>query len=247
MEKVNPRIKKLEFLLKQMGKIHLRDAAEILNVSEMTIRRDLSVYTGSISLLGGYIVKEPGQDEHRYFIHQHQTKNIAEKMYIGKLAAELIKDGDVVFFDCGSTIPYIASQIDSSIKFTALCCSLNTFMVLQENLNCELILCGGRYSRNNSVFSALGVGAELGLICPSKAFISAAGVDLKKGVTCFDFDEAKIKAMVMEKSQQNILVFDHSKLEQVQCAYIGKIEQFDLLISDQALSSSMDKLPPIMC
>ncbi|SUU38722.1 DNA-binding transcriptional repressor SrlR [Actinobacillus seminis] len=109
----------------------------------MTIRRDLNVYTGSISLLGGYIIKEPGQDEHHYFIHQHQTKNIAEKMYIGKLAAELIKDGDVVFFYCGSTIPYIASQIDSSIKFTALCCSINTFMVLQENLNCELILCGG--------------------------------------------------------------------------------------------------------
>lgn len=93
----------------------------------------------------------------------------------------------------------------------------------------------------------MGASFELGLICPTKAFISAAGVSLKKGVTCFDFDEAKIKAMVMEKSQQNILVFDHSKLEHIQRAYIGKIEQFDLLISDKAISSSLDKLPPIIC
>lgn len=50
---------KIRLLLKQMDKIHLRDAATILNVSEMTIRRDLASDTGSVVLLGGYIVKNP--------------------------------------------------------------------------------------------------------------------------------------------------------------------------------------------
>ncbi len=141
--KTNSRIQKLEFLLKQMDKIHLRDAAEILNVSEMTIRRDLGTEPGSLVLLGGYIVKDPQHlNENSYFILEQQNKNIVQKMQIGKLAAEQIKEGDVVFFDCGSTIPFIASQISDSLQFTALCCSINTFMVLQEKRQCNLILCG---------------------------------------------------------------------------------------------------------
>lgn len=79
--KTNSRIQKLEFLLKQMDKIHLRDAAEILNVSEMTIRRDLGTEPGSLVLLGGYIVKDPQHlNENSYFILEQQNKNIVQKM-----------------------------------------------------------------------------------------------------------------------------------------------------------------------
>ncbi|TNH07250.1 DNA-binding transcriptional repressor DeoR [Testudinibacter sp. TR-2022] len=234
--KVNARIQQLEFLLKQMDKIHLRDAAGILNVSEMTIRRDLSTEHGTLVLLGGYIVKDPQRfHENGYFIFEQQSKNIAQKMQIGKLAAEQVKEGDVVFFDCGSTIPFIASQIHDSLNFTALCCSINTFMILQEKSQCNLILCGGRYSRDNSFLDSITLQNELDAVCPTKAFISAAGVHHQKGVTCFSFAEAKVKARAIQKSQQNILVFDDSKIDKIQQAYIGELNQFDLLICNQAL------------
>ncbi|MDO5054249.1 MAG: DeoR family transcriptional regulator, partial [Pasteurella oralis] len=88
MDKMNSRIQKLEFLLKQMDKIHLREAAEILKVSEMTIRRDLSSCASSIILLGGYIVKDPKkQGNKQYQIFEHQGKNTAEKMQLAKIAA----------------------------------------------------------------------------------------------------------------------------------------------------------------
>ncbi len=236
-KKSNPRIQKLAFLLKQMDKIHLRDAADILNVSEMTIRRDLNGDTdASVVLLGGYIVSNPQQNpDKRYLIAEQQTKNIAAKMHLGALAAPLVQDGDVVFFDCGSTIPFIISQINNGIKFTALCCSLNTFMALQDKPNCEVILCGGHYSRHNSFFNPLHLSGELDRICTTKAFISAAGVDIKQGVTCFNFDEAKIKAKAMAKTQQAILAFDHTKLHKVRQAYIGELGQFDLIVSDHTL------------
>ncbi|SUB37330.1 DeoR family transcriptional regulator [Pasteurella multocida] len=44
--------------------------------------------------------------------------------------------------------------------------------------------------------------SELDMICTNKAFISAAGVAIQQGVTCFNFDEAKAKQRVMEKTQQ---------------------------------------------
>lgn len=240
-KKPNPRIQKLEFLLTQMDKIHLREAAEILNVSEMTIRRDLNSGSGSITLLGGYIVKESYLNgKHAYQIFEQETKHIMQKMQVGKLAATLIQEGDIVFFDCGSTIPFVASQIDPAINFTALCCSINVFLTLQENLNCNVILAGGNYSRHNAFLTPLTLYNELDAVCTDKAFISAAGVDVQQGVTCFNFDEAKTKQKAMAKTRQSILVFDHSKINKVQQAYIGKLTEFDELICDQALPAEFN-------
>lgn len=247
-KKIQSRIQKLEFLLKQMDKIHLRDAADILGVSEMTIRRDLNAYTGSVVLLGGYVVKNPQlRSENSYFIFEQETKHIAEKMQIGKIGAGLVKEGDVIFFDCGSTIPFLASQIDPAVKFTALCCSINTFLVLQEKPHCELILCGGIYSRHNSFLTSLQNQNELDQICTTKAFISAAGVDSQQGVTCFDFNEAKTKQKAMAKSKQNILIFDHLKINKVQQAYVSDLNRFSLLICDQPLPADfIGELPPLL-
>ncbi|WGE31740.1 DNA-binding transcriptional repressor DeoR [Actinobacillus genomosp. 2] len=240
--KIQSRIQRLEFLLKKMDKVHLRDAADILNVSEMTIRRDINASAGSIVLLGGYIVRDPQKtNEANYQIFEQETKHIAEKMQIGSLAAKLVEDGDIVFFDCGSTIPFIASQIDPSVTFTAICCSINTFMVLQEKPNCQVILCGGNYSRHNSFMTPIQLTNELDVICTTKAFISAAGIDLKKGITCFNFEEAKTKQKAIAKTQQAILVFDHSKLHKIQKAYVGDFSQFDLCISDQELPEDFSK------
>lgn len=236
--KTQQRIKNLEFLLKSMSSIKLKDAANILNVSEMTLRRDLNMTPCPVILLGGHIVKNPEKNnENNYLIFEQETKNLKEKMEIGKIAASLIEEGDIVFFDCGSTIPFIASQINPEIKFTALCCSLNTFSVLQTKDNCELILCGGIYSNNNSFFNPLNH-SELDSILTTKAFISAAGISEKYGVSCFNFNEAKVKQKAMQKSKKNILVFDHLKLNQTKKAYISDINEFDILICDTQLPTN---------
>ena len=66
VKKQQSRVQKLEFLLKQMDKIHLRDAAEMLDVSEMTLRRDLSNDSSNVVLLGGYIVMNPQKIGNNY-------------------------------------------------------------------------------------------------------------------------------------------------------------------------------------
>lgn len=239
MDKLNSRVQKLELLLRQMDKIHLREAAEMLKVSEMTIRRDLSVGSGPVQLLGGYIVRNPqGRGRLDYHIFEHQGKNIAEKMRVGKDAAALVQEGDVVFFDCGSTIPFVASQIDPSIKFTALCCSINVFLALKDKPNCDLILSGGRYSRHNAFLNPIQRTSELDALCTTKAFISAAGIHIKYGVTCFNFEEAKAKQLALDKTQQSILVIDHSKFGVVEQAYIANLADFDFVVCDKDIPKS---------
>ncbi|WP_373100029.1 MULTISPECIES: DNA-binding transcriptional repressor DeoR [Pasteurellaceae] len=235
-KKTQLRVQKLEFLLTQTDKIHLRNAAELLNVSEMTIRRDVNAENSNMSLIGGYILKQnPDQPQLSHLLSQRQTKNVLEKVHIGKLAANLIEDGDTVFFDGGSTIPFIASQIPDTVRFTALCCSINTFLILREKPNCKIYLCGGCYSQDDLFINPVQNPNLLDLICTTKAFISASGVDKNLGLTCFRLDEAQIKHKAMAKTAQKILIFDHSKFNQVQQAYFGELNDFDVVICNQPL------------
>lgn len=241
-KKTQLRVQKLESLLAQTDKIHLRNAAELLNVSEMTIRRDVSAENSNISLIGGYLLKNTqNPPQFNQLLSQRQTKNVLEKVHIGKIAAGLVQDGDTIFFDGGSTIPFIASQIPNSLRFTAICCSINTFLILREKPNCKIYLCGGSYSQDDLFLNPIQTPNLLDLICTSKAFISASGVDQNLGLTCFRLDEAQIKQKAMAKTAEKILIFDHSKFNQVQQAYFGELKDFDRIICDQPLPAEFVK------
>lgn len=92
------RINKLTQALKRSDKIHLKDAANLLRVSEMTIRRDLSAEPTAVILLGGYVVMDPkSNNANNYFVSDQQAKQVEEKRRIGQLAARLIAENDTVF------------------------------------------------------------------------------------------------------------------------------------------------------
>jgi DeoR family transcriptional regulator, deoxyribose operon repressor len=228
------RINDLIQILKKTDKIHLKEAAKLLAVSEMTIRRDLNNIPTSLTVLGGYIVSEFRHQATQYFVSDQQDKQVNEKLHIAKLASKFVFANDTVFFDCGTTIPFIINAIDDEITFTAICYSLNAFLALQNKPNCKTILCGGYYRVNNAIFTAIGQHCQLNSICPNKAFISAAGVDISRGVTCYHFDELDMKLQAMKQSDQRILIADHTKFSQVKPALISELTLFNQIITDKA-------------
>ena len=72
--------------LKRSDKLHLKDAAALLGVSEMTIRRDLNNHSAPVVLLGGYIVLEPRSASH-YLLSDQKSRLVEEKRRAAKLAA----------------------------------------------------------------------------------------------------------------------------------------------------------------
>ncbi|PVZ87171.1 DNA-binding transcriptional repressor DeoR [Serratia sp. S1B] len=228
------RINQLTQALKRADKIHLKEAAILLGVSEMTIRRDLSSEPATIVLLGGYIVADPRiNNVSQYLVSDQQNRQVTEKQRIGVLAAPLINENDTVFFDCGTTTPAIINAIDDTLPFTAICYSLNTFLVLQQKPHCKVILCSGEFKPNNAIFAAVGQHNELDHICPTIAFISAAGVSLEHGATCYNFDELPMKHKALARAQQKILVADHCKFAHTKPACIGPLTLFDRVITDR--------------
>ncbi len=107
------RISQLIQALKRSDKLHLKEAASLLGVSEMTIRRDLNGHSGPVVLLGGYIVLEPRSATH-YLLSDQKTRLVEEKRRAARHAAALLEAHQMAFFDCGTTTPWIIDAIDDA-------------------------------------------------------------------------------------------------------------------------------------
>lgn len=226
------RISQLIQALKRSDKLHLKEAATLLGVSEMTIRRDLNGHNGPVVLLGGYIVLEPRRATH-YLLSDQKTRLVDEKRRAARHAAKLLEPHQMAFFDCGTTTPWIIDAIDSALPFTGVCYSLNTFLSLQEKPQCRAILCGGEFHASNAIFKPLSLQDTLNHLCPDIAFYSAAGVDGEQGATCFNLEELTVKHWAMKSARYHVLVVDHSKFGKVRPARMGDLSQFDVIASDE--------------
>lgn len=221
--------------------VHLRDMAGLLGVSEMTVRRDLVDNAHGLRLLGGHVTRS-GAPEPDYQVAEQDQRNIAEKRQIGVLAARLVRPGDTIFIDCGTTTPFIIDALPEELEFTALCNSLNVLLKLQQKPNCTVILCGGILDRRNMVFESR---AEAGIIDGIRvawAFISAAGVNAAHGVTCYNLNEVEVKRRVMARAQTCVLVADHTKFEQVRAAHFADLADFQRVISDAGLTPAQQQM-----
>ncbi|WP_054688174.1 DNA-binding transcriptional repressor DeoR [Pantoea stewartii] len=235
------RLRKLALALKRTDKLHLKDAARLLDVSEMTIRRDLSEPTSSVVLLGGYIVSDPRSQPGHYFVSDQHGQNATRKQQLAQAAAGLIGENDTVFFDCGTTLPYVVDAIPDALPFTAICCAMNTFLALKEKPACHVILSGGEFHADNALFTPVGGQCILDDLCPDLAFISAAGVSHDQGATCYNLNELPMKHHAMRRARHRILVADSSKYGKVLPARIGALSRFDLLVSDSAPDATLSQ------
>ncbi|MGV8920529.1 MAG: DNA-binding transcriptional repressor DeoR [Pseudomonas sp.] len=234
--KKSERIKLILQALQDQKAIHLREMAALLDVSEMTLRRDLGRHTDLFRLLGGHITRAfDGNDSADYRVTEQDTRHVEEKRRIGKLAAAVIQPGDTVFFDCGTTIPFVVDFIPDELEFTAVCNSLNVLLKLQQKPNCNIVLCGGTFHRKNQVFENR---AETGILDGVRltwAFLSAAGVSQQYGVTCFNLNEVEVKQKVLRQSRQCLLLADHSKFDVVRTAHFASLEDFQFVVSDKKI------------
>ncbi|HGN1706769.1 TPA: DeoR family transcriptional regulator [Providencia rettgeri] len=243
--KQKERLRRLSECLKRSGRIHLKEAARILEVSEMTIRRDLSADTEGpipMSLLGGYIVSVTQPANLRTQEPQADifTPDQTAELYIPNLAASMVTEDDVIFFDNGIEMATLISLIPEEINFTGICYSHNVFLALSQKKNATALLCGGEYHPKSDSFYNPSLPSLLDSINPKKAFISAAGVHGYFGVTCYNLDDLPMKKKAMEKSIRKILLAPYNLFDEVATANMGELSQFDVIVTNRQLSDEYE-------
>ena len=226
------RIDALAEALSGPGVLHLKEAARVLGVSEMTVRRDVAGVPDRFSCLGGYIV--PRTAEGAYVMAQEQGAHSAAKDAVCALAAGTIEDGDTIFVDCGTTMPHLARHIAPGLAVTVVCYALNIAVPFSLLPNVRLLLLGGLYNPSSASFSVDDGLATLDRLGLNRAFISAGGAHAEKGVSCSNFHEIGVKRAVLRRAVHRTLVVDGSKLGKVRPAHFADLDAFDALITTDA-------------
>ena len=226
------RIDALAEALSGPGVLHLKEAARVLGVSEMTVRRDVAGVPDRFSYLGGYIV--PRTAEGPYVMTEEQGARSADKATVCARAAEMIEDGDTVFIDCGTTTPYLARHLPPGLSVTVVCYALNVAVPFSTMSNVRLIVLGGLYNASSASFSVEDGLATLDRLGINKAFVSAGGVHAERGVSCSNFHEIAVKQAVLRRALHRSLLVDGSKLGKVRPAPFADLDAFDVIVTTDA-------------
>lgn len=231
------RLNALASALAQRGVVRLREAAAMLGVSEMTVRRDVAAGADRFAYLGGHIVSAGDIGVPAGYVLDREVDSHARaKAAACAAAVPLIGEDETIFIDCGSTLIHLAAQIPDELRITAICYSLNIAEILSRKPNVRMILLGGVYHPASASFASVDGLETLGKIGINKAFISAGGVDVERGVSCSQFHEVPVKQKAMAGAIERHLVVDASKLGKVRPAYFAKIDAFDTLITEDGVS-----------
>jgi DeoR family transcriptional regulator, fructose operon transcriptional repressor len=224
-------------LLKERGYCSVVEMSQLLNVSPMTIRRDLHMlhetqivevtYGGARFIASKRI--EPDFDIRR---HEH----LAEKQAIGKLAAELfIEEGDVIGIDSGSTTLEIARNLPN-MPLTIVTHSLAAANVVAQNRQYSLIVLGGVLQHEANCLSGPQAIAALHTLYINKLFLSTSGLLLLDGLSCNNLSDAEVKQALISASRRTILCMDSSKVGRAYLARFAPLNAIDTLITDNNIS-----------
>ena len=240
------RIKNIVNLLNQSAELTVKEIAEMMRVSDMTVRRDLNELESKGTIRrthGGAQLLDPASSVRDPYILGEQTLlHAREKNLIGMKAASLVKPHETLFFDSGSTTPFVAKHLDPELPITVLCYTFTNALEFYPRKNANLILLGGFFHRDSNIFHSVENRALVRNIRADKAFISTGGLDAELGLTTFFYYEADIKREMIHSARQIILVADSTKFGKISVAHFAGLDEIDTIVTDDGIAEEHRKI-----
>src|SRR6187401_409 len=212
-----------EFILREIN-LHNRvltsDLCEVINVSEDTIRRDLSELAET-----GDIIKVHGGALSKSFHVSFQTNGVYShdnKKMIAQKAVRLIRDGMFILTTGGTTILELAKALPQHLRATFFTGSLPAAMEYIHHPNIEVIFIGDRISKNTKIKQ---INAD---IC----FLGINAIDAEHGLTDNDWDVVQVKKAMIQSSKKVVALTIAEKINSQQKLKIGDLDVLDIMITE---------------
>ncbi|WP_340617642.1 DeoR/GlpR family DNA-binding transcription regulator [Xenorhabdus entomophaga] len=215
---------------------------EMMSVSHMTVRRDIRILEEEgkvISIAGGIQLNDALRQElpwnEKALIH-HKNKRA-----IGRYAASLVEDGQVVYLDAGTTTFEIAQVLAERFNLTII---TNDFSIIQYLMNkpqLNLFHTGGQVDKRN--YSSVGNSAAMVLrtLNVDIAFISTSSWDLEHGISTPHEEKVLVKQALLEISRRKILISDSSKYGKYGMFRVCPLSNLNDIVCDGQLSISVQQ------
>jgi DeoR/GlpR family transcriptional regulator of sugar metabolism len=229
-----------ELIVQQLHREHVVYVTELsrsFGVSEVSIRRDLEQMArhGLLERVhgGAVAVRAGGTGE----LPPVPISHLDEKRRIGRAAAALVRPGERVLFDSGTTVLEVARMLGSDQigpgNLTAITCSLPIVQELGHRLGIHLLLLGGIYLSEYRVVVGPQTIENLRGLHADKVFLGTDGLTLDHGVTTANILEAEVDRAMVRAAAQVIVVADSSKIGCVGLTSISLLNKIDVLVTDQ--------------
>lgn len=239
--KIEERQNRILAILRAMQReIRVEELAEMMDVSSLTIRRDLDQLSSDKTIIrthGGCLSVGRAALETEY--HKKVGLNFDLKQAIGREASTLLEDGDSLLLNDGSTTFHLATHLGSDKKLTVFTNSLAMITEISRFSNVQLFILGGKYSDTSYSLRGSLLEQVLENYTFDKVFLGADAIDEKGRCMVSTTEEARLTRFMLDSGRMKILLADHTKTSaDGHCAY-GSLSDFDIWITTHGLDRSI--------
>ncbi|PBB35767.1 DeoR/GlpR family DNA-binding transcription regulator [Mesorhizobium sp. WSM3868] len=215
------------------GKVLAGELASRFGVSEDTVRRDLRELAKAGQLrrvYGGAVAPAPFAAA---TISERARHAPEEKLRLAKAAVGMLRSGQALFIDGGTTNEAIARAIPRDIELTVATNSLGVASALADLPLVELIVLGGRYVRDLGTCVGGDTLAAVAQLGADMFFLGSCGLDASRGVTAFDSAEAEVKRAMARNSAGIVIAVTNDKLATAAPYRVAAPEAISHLVVDK--------------
>jgi len=229
-----------ELIVEELARDHMVKVSELserFGISEVSIRRDLNLLEqhGLLKRVHGGAVVPPSISLEQSYSARMRL-HVDEKERIGRAAAEMIREGDRIIFDSGTTVLQVARKISGDLlnsgNLSVITASLPIVHELGHWKGVHLILLGGIYLPDYEVCVGPQTMKNLNGLHADKMFLGTDGLTLSHGHTSANVLEAQVVQAMIEHASEIITVADSSKIGAIGLTAIIPLNKIDKLITD---------------
>lgn len=220
-------------LLQQQERLSLNDVCELFSISVATARRDFEALaeTGKVRRVhGGVVPLQRALPESP--ILQRQLEQQDEKRRIGRLAAELVKDGETIVLTGGTTTLEVAHCLKDREKLTVITNSLPIANALADTPQISMVVLGGVFRHSEK--SLIGHITEQAIadLRADKIIMGIRAINMEQGLTNDHVPETSTDRAMLRAAREVIVVADHTKFGVVSTAFVAPLNVVNTLITD---------------
>lgn len=222
------------------GRVEVRSLAKLLDVTQETVRRDLTALErrGILHRVhGGAIPVERLGFEPA--VPEREALMAAEKERIARAALEELPDGGAIVLDAGTTTVRLAALLPQDRSLTVVTHGLPIAVALADHPSVTVHLLGGTIRRSS--LAAVGIWAERDVrdIYADVAFIGTNGLTVDQGLTTPDLAEAAVKRALIAASRRTVVLADHTKIGRTDFGHVAKLSEVDTIITDSGIPADV--------
>ncbi len=245
MESLLPaeRQQKILEILREEFTVRSSSLSELLDVSEMTIRRDFDALEqqGLVERTHGGAVFRQERVAGKFHYQSSAGKNPVEKQNIARRAASMIEPHDTIYIGEGVTASRIVSFVEPGMPFTIFTNNLGVISEIEDKA-VELVLLAGTYDPITHAVAGPLTMEMIRQINAAKVFLGADGLSLSAGLTTPNMEIAVIeRSMIRHTRGKVVALADHTKFGLVAEMSIAPLKHIDVLITNRKIPSDFQK------